>query len=430
MKKSQAEKAEMKKAGTERKTKKFKRDLKWIEKNREPRDKEVDKALWESFQERRKKNKQINWKWMRKEIKAVYQRVHGEVKPCKVGGSSVSKFLVRMRRRTNKKNRSVEDRLTEIQDYHRNILSLRNSIRKDRPDQPRDSEGGRFAWSDTYSFDEHAIELLRNKNQTYEVIGTERVQIAQPKGSLDQRQCSALLTFRAVGPQNVPPVLVFPLQPYKIRDSNREVIDVDPFRGSNVVTEEERKQYDPRVAVVYDPSMVANVTVMKAWTTHFASHVGVETEKLLSMDNFYSHIDYEVQTGLRETNTLISYVPPNCTDIIQVNDRCLGKLFKDTMSELIDAHIDSNWETWYEGGVSASARRILLTKFAGAAWQELCQKQELITQTFASCGLLLKPDYYNINDVKIRGYDGFYSVIFPIPPASDDIEEQEFSFLD
>src|SRR6185437_8159196 len=171
MKKSQAEKAEMKKAGTERKTKKFKRDLKWIEKNREPRDKEVDKALWESFQERRKKNKQINWKWMRKEIKAVYQRVHGEVKPCKVGGSSVSKFLkghsVRMRRRTNKKNRSVEDRLTEIQDYHRNILSLRNSIRKDRPDQPRDSEGGRFAWSDTYSFDEHAIELLRNKNQTY-----------------------------------------------------------------------------------------------------------------------------------------------------------------------------------------------------------------------------------------------------------------------
>src|SRR6185437_13404941 len=332
-----------------------------------------------------------------------------------------------MRKRTNKKSKSIEDRLNEIQDYHRHILTLRQSKRKDRPNQPRDPEGGRFAWRDTYSFDEHPVELIRNSESTYEFVGTERVQISQPKGSLDQRQCSGLLTFRAVGPQNVPPILVFPLQPHKTRDNNREVIAVDHLRGTNIVTEEERKEYDPRVVVVYDPSMIANVSVMKVWAAHFARCAGVETEKLLSMDNFYSHIDSEVQTSLRDTNTLISYIPPDCTDLVQVNDRGLGKVWKDIMTEKIDEHVERNWETWYSGGVNARKRRVLLTQFAGAAWDLVCEKQELITQTFSSCGLLLKPDYSNLNEVKIRGYDGYYDVLFPLPPAIEDIEQEDFS---
>ena len=43
-------------------------------------------------------------------------------------------------------------------------------------------------------FDEHPVEIIRNSNRTYEVKGTKSVQIKQPKGCLDQRQCSGLLT--------------------------------------------------------------------------------------------------------------------------------------------------------------------------------------------------------------------------------------------
>ena len=133
----------------------------------------------------------------------------------------ISGFLERhdivMRRKKNKKSATIEERLPAIQTYHRHILSLRASKRADRPNQPRDPIGGRFSWSDTYSYDEHPVELIRNANQIYEDKGSEGVQIKQPKGSLDQRQCSGLLTFRATALQNVKPILIFPLAPYKIR---------------------------------------------------------------------------------------------------------------------------------------------------------------------------------------------------------------------
>ena len=107
-----------------------------------------------------------------------------------------------MLKRTNKSSKTIEDRLEIIQKYHWDIMRIRKSRREDRPDQPRDAIGGRFAWSDTYSMDEHPVELLRNMTNTYDDVKTQHVQIKFPKGSGDQRFCSGLLTFRAVCPQN------------------------------------------------------------------------------------------------------------------------------------------------------------------------------------------------------------------------------------
>ena len=115
---------------------------------------------------------------------------------------------------------------------------------------------------------------------------------SNPKGSLDQRQCSGLLTFRAVGPQNVKPMLIFPLQPKKER-IGKKVVERDPTRGSNKRTNDERTTYDPRVVVVFDPTMLASVGVMKAWAQHFRESTGTTTEKLVSMDNYYSHLDQD-----------------------------------------------------------------------------------------------------------------------------------------
>lgn len=91
--------------------------------------------------------------------------------------------------RTNKKSKTVEERIPRLVKYHHHLLELRASARADRPDQPRDKLGGRFAYSDTYSFDEHPVELVRNHEKTYEYKGTEFVHVIEPRGSLDQRQC-------------------------------------------------------------------------------------------------------------------------------------------------------------------------------------------------------------------------------------------------
>src|SRR6185437_7275039 len=144
---------------------------------------------------------------------------HGKEKSKPVSGSVISGFIDRhnitMLKRANKKSKSILERLPVVQEYHRGLIATKKSIRSDRPAQPRDPIGGRLAWSEIYSLDEHPIELLRHMDKTYEHKGTKFVQIKQPKGCLDQRQCSVLLTFRAVAPQNVRPVLIFPLEPYK-----------------------------------------------------------------------------------------------------------------------------------------------------------------------------------------------------------------------
>src|SRR5689334_19670657 len=100
-----------------------------------------------------------------------------------------------MLRKTNKKSKSVEERLVDVQKYHQHLLNLRAGFRADKPNQPRDPVGGRFAWCDTYAYDEHPVELVRNSSRTYEEREPEAVHIKHPPGALDQRHCSGLLTF-------------------------------------------------------------------------------------------------------------------------------------------------------------------------------------------------------------------------------------------
>jgi len=69
----------------------------------------------------------------------------------------------------------------------------------------------------------------------------------------------------------------------------------------------------------------------------------------------------------------------------------LARCGKDRVSERIERHMEDNWNLWFDGNVSAKRRRILLTQFAGEAWQELCEQQDTITRAFEACGLLLNP---------------------------------------
>ena len=96
------------------------------------------------------------------------------------------------------------------------------------------------------------------------------------------------------------------------------------------------KTYDQRVTVVFDRSMLASRDVILAWAQHFRESTGVGSEKLVSMDNYYSHLLPEFQKKMREGNSLIDEIPPNTSDLIQTNDRGLGKQWKDIVSKKIE----------------------------------------------------------------------------------------------
>ena len=76
-----------------------------------------------------------------------------------------------MRKRNNKKTKSIEERLGDCQKYHRELLAFKRSIRVDRPNQPRDPTQGRFAKSDQYATDETSVALIMNEDYTYEEKG-------------------------------------------------------------------------------------------------------------------------------------------------------------------------------------------------------------------------------------------------------------------
>lgn len=159
--------------------------------------------------------------------------------------------------------------------------------------------------------------------------------------------------------------------------------------------------------------MLANYQVLHWWGFHFRESTDNHSEKLVSLDNYYSHCDSMFQHIMRRGNSLLDYIPADCSDLVQSNDRNLGKTFKDAVSRRIEDHLEENWDTWYEGDMHAADRRVLLTQFAGEAWEEMCDDQDAITRAFEACGLLLRPDLKNLHRIRIIGYDGDYSLDTP-----------------
>ena len=97
------------------------------------------------------------------------------------------------------------------------------------------------------------------------------------------------------------------------------------------------------VVVVYDKSMLSTPAVMHVWAEHFIRSTGTDTEKLVSLDIYYSHREKDFLKLMRGGNSLVSFVPPDCTDLVQSNDRALGKTWKDLVTGKINQHLEVNW---------------------------------------------------------------------------------------
>jgi len=115
---------EIRESGVDSQMKKYKKPRKWIERNRDPKDKRIKEELHAAFTKRRtQEKKKVDWRWLQTEYKKAFERVHGRAKTKKVSGSVLSRFLkhnsIAMLKRTNKKSLTIEERLPLVQDYHR-----------------------------------------------------------------------------------------------------------------------------------------------------------------------------------------------------------------------------------------------------------------------------------------------------------------------
>ena len=112
-----------------------------------------------------------------------------------------------------------------------------------------------------------------------------------------------------------------------------------------------------------------------------------------------------------------------CTSRVQVVDVMVNKPFKDEVRRLFENHLDSNFERYVEGKISASERRVLMTKWVGEAWSKVGKMKDSIIRSFKKCGLSVALDGSEDDQVNIEGIPNYQT-----PKAFGD--GPEFALLD
>ena len=83
--------------------------------------------------------------------------------------------------------------------------------------------------------------------------------------------------------------------------------------------------------------------------------------------------------------TSLCNVPPGCTSRVQVVDVLVNILFKDEVCRLLEDQLDKHLESYPEGKLSTSQRRILMTKWVGQEWKKISKIKESIIRSFKKC---------------------------------------------
>ena len=156
-----------------------------------------------------------------------------------------------------------------------------------------------------------------------------------------------------------------------------EEVTVDPRQASRI---KELDQYAQGVSVYYQEKAWVDPIVARAHLEDFNRQTKPELEnnshfRILGLDNLLSqkippYRDFAVGNGIK-----LVYTPENCTDLCSVVDDEIGDFVKSEMNRCYrldrEISVERN-DAWCSGKISASERRILMTKWLKVAWDKLC----------------------------------------------------------
>ena len=227
-----------------------------------------------------------------------------------------------------------------------------------------------------------------NSGKGYDDTGTSTVWHRGCASGLEKRQCTVQLTVFADGRARVKPLLM--------------------FRGKGLrIAEIERKQYDGRVVVRFQDNAWCDEEIMKFWVGNmwkrpFGDDVG--RKKLLVADVHKAQTTNVIQDMLiSECQTALALVPPGTTSLIQPLDVSINSEFKNIIERLQNQHMHGNVIMYIEGKISASQRRVLISKWVGQAWTEICSKKEMISHAFEKCGISIPINGSKDHLINIKG---------------------------
>ena len=217
------------------------------------------------------------------------------------------------------------------------------------------------------------------------------------------------------------------------------------FRGKGKrISSLEQKSWDPRVHVKFQEKAWCDRAFNKEWTNDVLLPAIKETagpgeESVLFCDNLDAQIQPEFLDQLKSVDCFRNLFPTQSTEYVQPVDAGCGRQVKVEVGKEFEEWLedDDNLRLWEHGKLKEYEKRILITKFVGAAWEKICSRPDFSTDIyFQKTGCLLTLDGSEDHLINIEGMPDYKPVFiavnddedgFPKPSEepSSDIEVEE-----
>eukprot|EP00903_Cladosiphon_okamuranus_P012014 g11281.t1 len=402
---------------------------------------EAEKEMYKMYTARRKKKVRVSTRWLTVTFKKLLaEKYPGDTraKSFRASYRFAQKWAKRhnlsKRRKSNSKNKSVEERLPKIKVWHKRYRQLLQQPRKvggqlvPWPQQPADEESGeisqelldhrkwgRFLPKERKNTDQVPMGFVNGHSDTWDQTGALRVQIGQPFPGLEKRQCTVQPTFAPDG------------------EAMRCAII---FRGKGRVSKVERAAYDERVDVFFQENAWADDNFCLEWAKQcfrpslMAASGGrvPEAQTVLLADNLHGQTTEQFREYLyKECNTLLWLYASQCTDELQPVDAGYGRRIQVGVGVKLDLWLEhgENLQKWENGTLTASERRVLLTHWVGAVVEEIDADKEYRKRLFEKTGSGMTADGSEDDRINLEGLSGPYNFMdVEVDGSSDDEEER------
>ena len=336
----------------------------------------MERELVKQLKEKRSRKARVSALWIRTTAKNLSTDTN-----FKASNGWLFRFLrrnkIRYRKRKNQKSVSAEEKRSKLQLWHQKlcyeVLPYRNGHIGSY-----DGMFGRFPPDRRYNMDQVPMPFVVEQNDTYTEETDCHVHV-RGVGSegLSKRQYTVHVFINAGGTGN-------------------GYIDLICRGQGKRVSQVEKEAYNTKVNVRWQKKAWVDREVMIDIAKSF---VLFKREKhgddavLLFADNLDAHCYQPVLDIFAEANILVWFIVPGCTDLIQPIDAGIGRSIRIYVGHALDRwlSVDGNLDLW-EGKLSASERRIMMTNFLASAMDKMLseEKKEVRIGAFKRTGCLIE----------------------------------------
>ena len=254
----------------------------------------------------RARGRYLSIRWLTVKARAIFARLYPEGGQFLATRSWRRRFMLRHRltrlKVTNTKCKSVQERLPVANAFHEKLSLLVSSPPPGKPDSPMDDVYGRWLLSQRFNVDQVAVPWTSVADRTIDDVGADRPRMHVQAEGLLKRQATINLCFSAI-----------------LKDRTKAGQIGLIFRGMGKLSAAEKAAYDPRVRVQFQATAWADRPTAEDWLNGTFGPIAatLEGEKLLFCDNLDAQVVMGFRAAARRLNTLVWYLPPNCTDFLR-----------------------------------------------------------------------------------------------------------------